>query len=253
MGSKSEDTARAFQTQYRRDFNKYGGGEAVDSYKKTLTGETPSFAQAMLQQETDRNIANQQALAASTRGRDPSVAARQAMNNTAALNQQAVGQSTMLRAQEIEQARSGLTGAATGFAGGRNQAAQVGSAVGQADDPWNKMTQLVKAGGDAASAAMMSDETKKTDIKDGGPKIEQFLDSIKAYAYKFKEGVKAPKGEHVTPMAQDLEKSSIGKDMVEDTPEGKMVDYARGFGAMLAAQAELHDRLKKLEKKKKVG
>jgi hypothetical protein len=31
---------------------------------------------------------------------------------------------------------------------------------------------------------------------------------------------------------------------------GKMVDTVQGFGAVLAAQAELHKRLKSLEKKK---
>ena len=48
-------------------------------------------------------------------------------------------------------------------------------------------------------------------------------------------------------MAQELEKSEVGTSMVVDTPQGKMVDYGRGLGAMLSAEAMNHDRLKKLE------
>lgn len=50
-------------------------------------------------------------------------------------------------------------------------------------------------------------------------------------------------------MAQELEKSAVGDSMVEDTPDGKMVNYGKGFGAVLAAQAHLNERLNKLEKK----
>jgi hypothetical protein len=39
--------------------------------------------------------------------------------------------------------------------------------------------------------------------------------------------------------------------MVKDTPHGKMVDIADGFGAVLASQAELNNRLRKLESSKK--
>lgn len=53
-------------------------------------------------------------------------------------------------------------------------------------------------------------------------------------------------------MAQELEKSKVGEKFVTDTPEGKKVEFTpSSFGAMLAAQAELHARLKKLEGGKK--
>jgi len=40
--------------------------------------------------------------------------------------------------------------------------------------------------------------------------------------------------------------------MVETTPNGdKIVNYGKGFGAILAAQAHLNQRLNELEKKKK--
>jgi hypothetical protein len=52
-------------------------------------------------------------------------------------------------------------------------------------------------------------------------------------------------------MAQELEKSKIGKSMVYDTPNGKMVDFGRGLGAMLAIQAQMNERLNKIEGGKK--
>jgi hypothetical protein len=115
-------------------------------------------------------------------------------------------------------------------------------------------------GGDASSAApalasaamMFSDENNKKDIKPAKGKINNFLDGLEASSYKYKEKTKnnpqAGEGEHVSVMAQDLEKTKMGKQMVMDTKDGKVVDYGKGFGAILAAQVELNKRLKALEK-----
>ena len=51
-------------------------------------------------------------------------------------------------------------------------------------------------------------------------------------------------------MAQDLERSEAGRDLVEDTPRGKMVDYGRALPLLLASAARLNDRLDKLESKR---
>jgi hypothetical protein len=48
-------------------------------------------------------------------------------------------------------------------------------------------------------------------------------------------------------MAQDLEESPMGASFVKDTPDGKQVDYGHGLAAILAAQANIHSRLKELE------
>ncbi len=102
--------------------------------------------------------------------------------------------------------------------------------------------------GIASGAMMLSDENEKTDIHSGASEIQSFLDALKAHKYKYKNPANG-EGEFVSPMAQELEKSSVGDSMVEDTPSGKMVNYGKGFGAVLAAQAHLNERLKKLEKK----
>jgi hypothetical protein len=101
-------------------------------------------------------------------------------------------------------------------------------------------------------AALASDKRAKKDIKSGEKDIENLLSAIKPYTYKYKEPNKPMRseGKHTSVMAQDLEKSAIGKRMVSKDAEGtKIVDYAKGLPAMLAAQAHLHAKLAKLEKK----
>jgi hypothetical protein len=48
-------------------------------------------------------------------------------------------------------------------------------------------------------------------------------------------------------MAQDAEKSALGRSFVVDTPHGKMIDGRKALGAALASIANLHQRLLGLE------
>ena len=95
---------------------------------------------------------------------------------------------------------------------------------------------------------------EKGDSEDFSPK--KFLDALKPNSFEYKDKFKKnPMGgedRYLGVMAQDLEKAGpVGKSMVKDTPMGKLVDYGKGFGAVLAAQAHLNQRLKALESKKK--
>lgn len=97
-----------------------------------------------------------------------------------------------------------------------------------------------------------SDRRAKEQIKDGAPAVRKFLDAIRPFEYKYKDGAfdesLAPKGRNVSVMAQDLEKAGpAGKRMVINTPKGKVVDYAKGLPAYLAAMADMHKRIKALE------
>lgn len=103
----------------------------------------------------------------------------------------------------------------------------------------------------------MSDEKSKTpaksdsEVKEPAKRdIREFLEAIGAHKYQYKPEFKdmAGEGTYVSPMAQELEKSDLGEDMVIDTPKGKVVDYGKGFGTIVAAQADMHDRLKEIEK-----
>lgn len=122
-----------------------------------------------------------------------------------------------------------------------------------------KQTADVKAGlegtgmvldviGGGAGAAAMSDENVKTDIAPADMKLYEFLDKLDSHSYHYKDE-KHGKGERVSVMAQELQKSDLGDEFVFDTEDGLGVDYGKGLGTMLAAQAALHKRLKKLEEK----
>lgn len=94
---------------------------------------------------------------------------------------------------------------------------------------------------------MMSDENLKENIEGAETDLNEFLDGLTAHKYNYKDPEKDGHGKFVSVMAQDLEKSALGRSMVIDTPRGKMVDYGRGFAAMLAANVMLHQKLKRLE------
>lgn len=252
----------------------------------------PSVAGAQLQQATDQNIAQQQALAASARGGNVGMAQRIASQQAGQIQQQSAQQMGLLRLQEQQQAQgllnsgigqggsmalnnqAGKDGFNLGLVGAANARDMGDVAAGQASG--KAFGEFVSnlagggmkdaagggggggagaaGGGKAAGAAKMaaiggSDENMKKDIKPGDKEIASFLDAMKAHSYKYKDE-KHGEGKKVSPMAQELEKTSLGKSMVKEGPDGKMVDYGAGFGAMMAAMASLNQRTKELEGKK---
>lgn len=110
------------------------------------------------------------------------------------------------------------------------------------------------AGGFASMLSASDEDTKKNKNKNTDLK-KDFLDKLTAYSYEYKNPKEpgAAPGKQFSVMAQDLEKAGpVGKSMVvEDESGTKMVDYGRGFGAILASQANLNKRLNELEKRRK--
>lgn len=112
---------------------------------------------------------------------------------------------------------------------------------------------LGQAAGGLAAGLAFSDKNLKTDIKPGNASemISEFIEPLDSYSYKYKSesmpGKQYGDKRFTSVMAQDLEKSRIGKNMVINTPEGKMVDYSKAVSPALAAIAELHKRVKRLE------
>lgn len=94
-----------------------------------------------------------------------------------------------------------------------------------------------------AMAAMMSDEREKKDVRPAGDDLDEFMSSLDPKAFRYKDlskGGTAP-GEQVGVMAQDLEKTKVGRTMVKNTPEGKKIDPMRAISVMLAALAEISE------------
>lgn len=95
---------------------------------------------------------------------------------------------------------------------------------------------------------LTSDERAKTGIAPDRKDTKDFLDSLKAYQYEYKDQ-KHGEGPQWSVMAQDLEKTPVGKSAVINTPEGKKVNYARLEAVHLASTAMLNERITKLESK----
>jgi hypothetical protein len=123
------------------------------------------------------------------------------------------------------------------------------SAKQQRDD--QMLSSLVSLAGTALGtwAALGSDIRMKKDISQGDTEVEGFLDALNAYQYKYRNPntPNADAGVFIGISAQDMEKSKMGRNFVNDTPNGKMIDMNQGLAAILAGQANLNQRIRELE------
>lgn len=152
------------------------------------------------------------------------------------------------RAQQNKAMLSSLLG------GGQQMAGAGGGGGGGGDG--GELNWLSQDGGysDASSGMAvdmgnMSDERVKKDVKPGEEKVRAFLDALSPHIYKYKDKTDG-EGEHLSVMAQELEKSDLGKEFVKETPRGKRVDYGKGLETMKAAAEYLEKRMKAMEAKR---
>ena len=155
--------------------------------------------------------------------------------------------------QELEALKSQQ---ALGYGGIEAQMAQAGAAAaGQ------QTRDILGAVGTGLGAyAALSDKNLKTDIKPANDKLEALMKAAAGSEFSYKDPEKFGAAKRIGPMAQNLEKSELGRDMVLDTPEGKMVDYNQPstFMAMASLLNEKIDTLesqlaKSADKRKKKG
>lgn len=252
----------------------------IQMLQQQARGQGPSLAQGQLQQATDRNINQAASMAASQRGPGAAAGGYAAANMAAQANQQAASDSALLRMQEQLQAQGLLAsvlgqtrGQDIGFAGqdvqSQLQAKQMNDqlvmkymqmgfdadqANRQAALDMEKLKNEAYSGGEGGGGFLgglfsaLSDETAKTEIKPADKELAAFLDSLEPHSYRYKNA-KNGQGRRISVMAQELEKSKLGEEFVFETAQGKAVDYGKGLGTMLAAQAMINKRLKKLEAK----
>lgn len=210
----------------------------------------------LVQQAANQSALMRAQMSANAQPQYASAAAQQASQaaQNAGLEQTQAQQQANLYGQQLGSAQ---TYAGLGQQGLQNAAAnQLGAqqlqqqALGQtAGYRAQALGGLMNAGGGVASA-MLSDETKKENIKDGKKPIAAFLEAIEAKQYEYKE----PKskagdtpGVHLGILAQDVEKAPGGKSMIIEKPEGKHIDIPSAVGMLMAAAADTHDRVKELE------
>ena len=113
------------------------------------------------------------------------------------------------------------------------------------------ITGLIKggteAGAQAGAAAAFSDKNVKTNIENADNQIQELLASVSANKFDYKN-TEHGEGKHYGPMAQELETTEIGKTVVIETPDGKMVNYGKLIPAVLSALGHINRRLDALEK-----
>lgn len=263
------------QSQTSQAFN---STNLADSLAKTATGKGPSLAETQMKASQERNLAQQMAALSSARGGSGAANQRALAMGSSQAGRQIAQDSASAKIMEQRQAQQDLLGLRQlEDAGARDASqeqftaeiapkrelqqkdmqqfqadAQRAMQIGNVRSQRNAQYQGMMAGF-GSSLMSGSDKEIKKDIKPDDKNLDKFVEQLQAYSYKYKDTSKpgTAEGERHGIMAQDLEKSEIGKSFVKDTPNGKMVDYGQGFGAILASQARLNERLKELETKKK--
>jgi hypothetical protein len=109
----------------------------------------------------------------------------------------------------------------------------------------------VDAGAKAAgSAATGSDRTLKKDTRKVSRQVDDLLDRLEPWAYKYKDE-KWGEGRRAGIMAQDMLKSEMGRRIVRKTDEGLVLDNNAAISGALASVARLNQRLREIEGKGK--
>jgi hypothetical protein len=241
-----------------------GEAESLRRFREIASGKTPSISEMQFQKAMQDLSKQQLGAAASARGMsNVGLAQREAMQAGKEAGIDLGAQSAIAKEQEIRGASEQILRQAAAQRGVALGAAQANLEAGLAGSRMRSefISNLASSGAKAMSgggaAGPNSDVSLKENMnqseKSGSEMVEEFLNALKSYTYNYKDkennGQKNPEGKVTSVMAQDLEKSKLGKQMVTEGPEGKMVDYGQGMAPLFAAIAELNQRTKKLEKK----
>lgn len=255
----------------------------LDALTARANGQGPSVAAELANQQQSTIARNALGMAAQARGADAAAARRAAIQGIAQVGGQAAQQAGLLRATEQTQAQQLLggqlggvrdqdtgvathvadqtLGATTGnlnresgerIAGGGQAVQREGIAANErtgryaADRgvsnqaPW--WLAPVVQGVSTVGAGAVSDERAKENIADAGP--ADWLDHLVAKDYDYKDPAHGP-GRRRGVMAQDLEKSDVGKAFVIEGGDGlKRVDTGGLTLALVAEVARMRRELK---------
>lgn len=223
--------------------------ELINKLLAQVNGTGPSIANMQYESAVEDALKANSAMGASARGvSNAGLMNRNVMNaNSNIMNDMA--QNSAINKMQEQQGAQQLLAAQIGQQ--RGVAAQTGIANAQATQAQRQSDNQFIGNMGATAAMAFSDENVKENKKKNPSAlnaVDEFLNSVEPYEYNYKGGDDA---DRLGIMAQDLDDSQIGKQMVKDTPEGKVVDYGQGFSAMMAGLAEMNQRLKKVETKKK--
>lgn len=236
----------------------------ADQLGRLARGED-SYSAEQLRHSLGQTLAAQQSMAAGARPGNAAMAARNAAMNMSRQQSGLAGQQALagiaerqaaaqslgnmlgqMRGQDLQAALGGRQTAVGGYGNYEGQRTQrYGADLGV---PTGTEQMLGGAKG-VAEFFGLSDERAKTAKRAGGG--EQFLEALRDYRYRYRDpgAPGAAPGRQLGVMAQDLERSPMGRRAVRPTPAGKGVDTTRLAHALAAGSANLHDRVKRLEGK----
>lgn len=114
--------------------------------------------------------------------------------------------------------------------------AQASMLLAQGNRNVGMATDAVKGG----VGILACDRRLKTEIKEiSQEEMAELKSCIKAYRFKYIDADKYGKGEFIGPLAQDLEKSKLGKTLIVEDENGvKQIDVGRAMMLFLATMAE---------------
>jgi hypothetical protein len=244
-----------FADQAQGGYQDYGrqAQPVLDQLRRQANGQD-SVSAEQLRQGLQQNVAAQRSLAAGAAPRNTAMAARTAAIQSGRLGAGMAGQQAIAGIQERQSANQSygnllgnLRGQDLQAALGGRQNAMSGYAAQNAGQPEKSGIEKFGPAAIGALGAIFSDRRLKTDVRDGGEQADAMLSALRrASTYRYKDE-KNGEGEHLGPMAQDLERA--GSRAVVDTPRGKMVNGARLASENTAMLAALRDRVAKLEGK----
>ena len=237
--------------------------------KRALGQGGPGFAATQLQQQTGQAKQGLASQLAGSRSLAPGQARHMQNLGQALMDQRAASQMNELNMQEqlanqqgwqnwnqdADAYEQGMQGLASQHSTAQNQL-ELERAIAGAQRKETSHGAFMSGIGSAMSLLSMSDRNAKKDIGRLSDKDQKsFLEALKGYRYRYKQDAK-PDGNrrHAGIMVQDLEKSDMGKRLVNVAPDSsgkprKQYDTGEAMGAALASLGYLHKRLKKLEGK----
>jgi hypothetical protein len=111
------------------------------------------------------------------------------------------------------------------------------------------MPGLLQGLASAAAQKAASDERLKTDVRDARSEVDEMMATLKPVSYRYKDEDKWGAGDRLGILAQDLQRSELGKTAVVPVDDSGHIGFDVGMATSmsLAGLARLHERVSKLE------
>lgn len=255
--------------------------ELADQLGRVLGGQQKGAGEMAVDRQTGQAMNQAMGTATMGRGNSAASAARSAARSTGAIGLGGAGMAAQAAAGDQAQAGQLLSGV---LGQGRSADINIAGQNAQMDQALrieNIRSQLAQQGmNDAQIAAMLqqlgtmnqsemasrgtdngiiggliqggaaiaaSDERVKTDISDASDEMDDALRALAPRRYRYTDPDKHGAGSRVGIMAQDLEDSAAGSDLVIEIDGVKMIDKDKALSFALAAVARLAERVSQLE------